>query len=141
MDMHSSTETRQKRPAMTNAERQRRHREKARNELQALREIEQPQHDETELLRRIDSLAAQLAKATKEHQAAQARITAMAQAAQGEQALREGVVAMLRALSPAARCAATAHLKQAGVWDSLPMAPATPPQPERRDAPASWHFF
>lgn len=139
--MHRNAATTPQRAALTGAQRQRRHREKVVRELQELRAIVPPQHDESELLRQNASLAAQMAKATQEHQAAQARIAALEPAAQEAQALRDGVAAMLRALTPAARAAATAHLKQAGVWDSLPTAPVTPPQPERSDAPVSWHFF
>ena len=123
---------------MTGAQRQRKHREKLKRELQELRAIVPPQHNETELLYQLQSLRAQLAKAERERQQAHERIKALEVTDLGTQALRHAVAGMLRALTPSARTAATAHLKAAGVLDALPPEQAPQAPPRQAVTPASF---
>lgn len=114
---------------MTNAERQRRHREKRRSELQALRAVVPATAQERESVAQAQRLAAQLGKATRTAAALQARIDAM-QAGQGElQQLREAVRALIPKLTPAAQQVARSHLEGcgAGQWLSPPEAAAEAP--------------
>ena len=139
--MPDSTAKPQRRPAMTGAQRQRKHREKIAREVQALRASVPQKHDESALLYQLQSLRAQLARAEREHKATQERMAAMEVAEFSAQALREAVASMLRALNPAARTAATAPLKSAGVLATLPQAPAPQSPPPSVVSPAAFFKF
>jgi len=126
MAMHTDKPT-----AMTDAERQRKHRLKRQRELQALRAVVPATSQERESLAQVQRLAVQLDKATRNAAALQARIDAM-QAGQGNsegelQALREAVRALIPKLTPAAQQVARMHLEGCGAAQWL-NPPAPPPQ-------------
>lgn len=117
--------------AMTDAERQRKHRQKRQRELQALRAVVPATPQERESVAQVQRLAAQLDKAMRTAAALQARIDAM-QAGQGNaqsdlQALREAVRALIPKLTPAAQQVARTHLEGCGAGQWL--APEETPQP------------
>lgn len=125
---------------MTGAERQRRHRDKRRAELQALRAVVPATPQERESTAQAQRLAAQLDKATRTAATLQARIDAL-EAGQGElQQLREAVRALIPKLSPAAQQLARRHLGGCGAaqWLSTPAAPAEAPAAASR---LSSHVF
>lgn len=131
---------RSKATPMTGAERQRRHRDKRRAELQALRAVVPATPQERESAAQAQRLAAQLDKATRTAAALQARIEAM-QAGQGElQALREAVRCLIPKLTPAAQQVARRHLEGcgAGQWLNPPEAAAEAPASASR---LSSHVF
>ena len=121
---------------MTDAERQRKHRQKRQRELQALRAVVPATPQERESAAQVQRLAAQLDKATRTTAALQARIDAM-QAGQGNseselQALRESVRSLMPKLTPAAQQVARRHLEDCGAaqWlapEELPQPAAAPP--------------
>ena len=117
---------------MTDAERQRKHRQKRQRELQALRAVVPATQQERESVAQVQRLAAQLDKATRTASALQARIDAM-QSEQGElQQLREAVRALIPRLTPAAQQVARRHLEGcgAGQWlapEEAPQLAAAPP--------------
>lgn len=112
---------------MTDAERQRKHREKRQRELQTLRALVPATPQERESAAQVQRLAAQLDKATRTAAALQARLDAM-QAEEGDlQALREAVRALIPKLSPAAQQVVRRHLEGCGAAQLL--APDEPPQP------------
>lgn len=116
---------------MTDAERQRKHRQKRQRELQALRAVVPATPQERESVAQVQRLAAQLDKATRTAAALQARIDAM-QAGEGNsqselQALRESVRSLIPKLTPAAQHVARKHLEGCGAAQWL--APKEPPQP------------
>jgi len=130
---------RSKATPMTGAERQRRHRDKRRAELQALRAVVPATAQEREGAAQVQRLAAQLDKATRTAAALQARIEAM-QAGEGElQQLREAVRTLLPQLSPAAQQVARRHLQGCGAGQWL----ERPPPAEALAAPSrlSSHVF
>ncbi len=112
---------------MTDAERQRKHRQKRQRELQALRAVVPATPQERESVAQVQRLAAQLDKATRTAAALQARIDAM-QAGQGElQQLREALRSLIPKLTTAAQQVARRHLEGFGAAQWL--APEDPPQP------------
>ncbi|WP_156358731.1 hypothetical protein [Acidovorax sp. SD340] len=112
---------------MTDAERQRKHRQKRQRELQALRAVVPATPQERESVAQVQRLAVQLDKAMRTAAALQARLDAM-QAGQGDlQALREAVRALIPKLPPAAQQVARRHLEGCGAAQWL--APEEPPQP------------
>lgn len=116
---------------MTDAERQRKHRQKRRRELQALRAVVPATPQERESVAQAQRLAVQLDKAVRTAAALQARIDAM-QAGQGNskselQALREAVRALIPKLTPAAQQVARRHLEGCGAGQWLAL--NEPPQP------------
>ena len=116
---------------MTDAERQRKHRQKRQRELQALRAVVPATPQERESAAQVQRLAAQLDKATRTAAALHARLDAM-QAGQGNSqselhALREAVRSLIPKLTPAAQQVARRHLEGCGAGQWL--APEEPPQP------------
>jgi len=116
---------------MTDAERQRRHRQKRQRELQALRSVVPATPQERESAAQVQRLAAQLDKATRAAAEHKARADAL-QAGQGGmqsdlQALREAVRTLLPKLPPAAQQVVRAHLQGCGGAQWL-APPAPPPQ-------------
>jgi len=71
--------------------------------------------NDQELRYRVQSLSAQLAKAGRDLATAQAGVQAVEAAQDTAQALREAVQGAIQKLTPAARCAALEHLKDAGI--------------------------
>lgn len=110
---------------MTDAERQRKHRQKRQRELQALRAVVPATSQERESVAQVQRLAAQLDKATRTAAALQARLDAM-QAGEGDlQALREALRALIPKLTPAAQQVVRRHLEGCGAAQWL--TPQTPP--------------
>jgi hypothetical protein len=125
---------------MTGAERQRKHREKRRRELQALRTVVPATSQERESAAQVQRLAAQLDKATRTAAALQARLDAM-QAEEGElRQLREAVRALVPKLTPAAQQVARRHLEGCGAAQWL-NPPAPPPQAAAASSTLSSHVF
>lgn len=108
---------------MTGAERQRRHRDKRREELQALRAVVPATQQERESVAQVQRLAAQLDKATRTATALQARIEAMRAGEVELQALREAVRTLIPKLSPAAQQLARTHLQGCGAGQWLEQRP------------------
>lgn len=120
--------------ATTNAQRQRKHRDKRRTELQALRALRvvvPAAHDDGAAAAQVQRLTAQLEKASRAAAAQQLRIEVLEAEHGAALALRETVRALLPKLSPAARHVAIQHLQScsAARWQDVP-APA-PPAPAR----------
>lgn len=116
------------RAPLTGAQRQRRHREKRRQELAALRAVTPSSHSEKDLLQQVQRLTTQLEKATRDAAALRARIDVL-EAEQGTaQALRDALPAMLDKLTPAARQVARKHLEGAGLAPKSAPPMATPAQ-------------
>jgi hypothetical protein len=125
---------------MTGAERQRKHREKRRRELQVLRTVVPATSQERESAAQVQRLAAQLDKATRTAAALQARLDAM-QAEEGElRQLREAVRALVPKLTPAAQQVARRHLEGCGAAQWL-NPPAPPPQAAAASSTLSSHVF
>lgn len=104
---------------MTGAERQRRHRNKRRAELQALRAVVPATPQERESAAHAQRLAAQLDKATRTAATLQARLEAL-QAGEGDlQQLREAVRTLIPKLPPAAQQVARRHLEGCGAGEWL----------------------
>lgn len=125
---------------MTDAERQRKHREKRQRELQALRAVVPATPQERESAAQVQRLASQLEKATRTAAALQARLDAM-QTGEGDlQALRDAVRALLPKLTPAAQQVVRRHLESCGAAQWL-----SPPKPQLGAAAApsnlSSHVF
>lgn len=130
---------------MTDAERQRKHREKRRRELEALRAVVPSTQNEPVLQAQVHRLAAQLDKATRTAATEQARADAL-QAGQGSlqgdlNALREAVRTLLSKLSPATQQLAHKHLQTCGVSQFLQMPTAEPPRPAAAAPNLSSHVF
>ena len=125
---------------MTGAERQRKHRDKRRRELQALRTVVPATSQERESAAQVQRLVAQLDKATRTAAALQARLDAM-QAGEGElQQLREAVRALVPKLTPAAQQVARRHLEGccgAAQW----LSPPAPPQAAASSSTHSSYVF
>lgn len=124
--MHSNKPT-----SMTDAERQRKHRQKRQRELQALRAVVPATREERESAAQVQRMAAQLDKATRAAAEHKARADAL-QAGQGGmqsdlQALREAVRTLLPKLPPAAQQVVRAHLQGCGAAQWLAV-PAPPPK-------------
>ncbi|MBU1354598.1 MAG: hypothetical protein KKB95_22260 [Gammaproteobacteria bacterium] len=125
---------------MTDAERQRKHRQKRQRELHALRAVAPATPQERESAAHVQRLAAQLDKATRTAATLQARLDAM-QAGEGDlQALREAVRALIPKLTPAAQQVVRRHLECCGAAQWL--SPQTPP-PQAAAPPSnlSSHVF
>lgn len=113
---------------MTNAQRQRKHRDKRRRELAALRAVVPSSQNERELAAQVRRLVAQIDKATHTAAAQQARIAAL-EAEQGDaQTVRAALGTLLPKLTPAAQHVVRAHLAGCGAaqWLSPPAAPGQP---------------
>ena len=122
MAMHTDKPT-----PMTDAQRQRKHREKRHRELLALRAVVPATPQERESVAQVQRLAAQLDKATRTAAALQVRVQAL-EAGQGELlALREAVRALIPKLTPAVQLVARRHLEGCGAGQWL--AADEPPQP------------
>lgn len=127
MAMHTEKTT-----PMTDAQRQRKHREKRQRELQALREIVPATPQERESATQVQRLAIQLDKATRTAATLQARLDAM-QAGEGDlQALRSAVRALIPKLTPAAQQVVRRHLEGCGAAQWL-----APTEPTKAVAPLS----
>lgn len=126
--------------SMTDAERQRKHRQKRQRELQALRAVVPATSQERESVAQVQRLAAQLDKATRTAAALQARLDAM-QAGEGDlQALREAVRSLIPKLTPAAQQVVRRHLEGCGAGQWL-SPPAPPPQAAAPPSSLSSHVF
>ena len=124
---------------MTGAERQRKHREKRRRELQALHTVVPVTPQERESVAQVQRLAAQLDKATRATAALQGRLDAM-QAGSGElHALREAVRTLVPKLTPAAQQVARRHLEGCGAAQWL--SPSAPSQAAVPSSTLSSHVF
>lgn len=125
---------------MTDAQRQRKHREKRRRELEALRAVVPSSQNERDLQAQVQRLASQLDKATRTAATQQTRIDAM-QAGEGDlQALRDAVRTLLPKLTPAAQQLARRHLEGCGAAQWL-SPPAPPPQAAAASSILSSHVF
>lgn len=113
---------------LTGAQRQRRHREKRRRELAALRAVTPSTQSEKDLLQQVQRLTAQLEKATRDAAALRTRVEVL-EAEQGTaQALRDALPAMLDKLTPASRQVARKCLEGAGLAPKHVPPTATPAQ-------------
>lgn len=120
MAMHTDKTT-----PMTDAQRQRKHREKRRRELEALRAVVPSSENERDLQAQVQRLASQLDKATRAAATLQARIGAL-EVEQGDlQRLREALSTLLPMLTPAVQHVARTHLESCGAAQWL--SPQTPP--------------
>jgi hypothetical protein len=124
--------------AMSNAERQRKHRAKRAAELQALRAVVPSSHNEHDLAAQVKRLAMQLEKGTKAAAEQQARIDALVAEQGAVQLMRDSWHALLPKLSPASQHLARTHIRASAAarWFELPAPPpARPVEPGRYHAP------
>ena len=127
--------------AMTNAQRQAKHRAKRQRELEALRAVVPSSQNERDLAGQVQRLAMQLEKAHKDAAAQQARIDAMEAEQGGLQALRDAWHSLIPKLTPAAQHVVRSHVRAspAAKWlgsaIAAPTLPARAAQPERYDPP------
>lgn len=127
--------------AMTNAERQRKHRAKRAAELQALRSVVPSSHNEHDLAAQVKRMALQLDKANKAAAEQQARIDALVAEQGAVQLMRDAWHALLPKLSPASQHLARTHMQASAAarWFELPTAPpARPVDPGRYHAPPNF---
>ncbi len=127
--------------AMTNAERQRKHRAKRKVELQALRAVVPSSHNENDLATQVKRLALQLEKATKVAAEQQARIDALMAAQCAVQLVREAWHALLPKLTPASQHVARTYMQTSAAarWLELPTPPpARPAEPGRYHPPPNF---
>lgn len=137
--MHAEQDT--KGTAMTNAQRQRKHRDKRRRELQALRAAVASSPAASTQEHGLQQQVAQLTAQLESTRAAVARQLARIDALQTEQlagqqaaqVLRDAWRGVLVKLTPAAQHVVRAHLQGCGAAQWLSAAPDTPAQPAQPD--------
>ncbi|RYF01720.1 MAG: hypothetical protein EOO32_02790 [Comamonadaceae bacterium] len=122
--------------AMSNAERQRKHRAKRDAELQALRAVVPSSQNEHDLAAQVKRLALQLEKSTKAAAEQQGRIDALLAEQGAVQLMRDAWHALLPKLSPASQHLARTHMRASAAarWFELP----APPPPRQAD-PGHYH--
>ncbi len=130
-----------RRRAMSNAERQAKHRVKRQAELHALRAVVPSSQNERDLAVQVQRQAMQLARANKTAAELQARIDALQTEQGAVQAIREAWHSLLPKLTPGSQHVARTYMQASAAarWFELPTPPsAQPAEPGRYDPPSNF---